>query len=108
MDYQKLTQREMLKLVEKHWPVYPFIFKHYSPAYIRKMKDEAGDEVTAKQGGETDLERWGINNVIYVLGKLAAFTDETVRASELFADFECKTPAQAIRDPRFFFEQGRS
>jgi len=104
MDYQKLTQREMLSLVEKYWPDYPFIFKHYSPAYIKKMKDQASNDVSAKKGAETDQERWGINNVIYVHGKLAAFTDETLKGSELFPDFACKAPEEALSDPDFFLE----
>ena len=105
MDYQSLTQREMLELINKHWPDYPFVFKHYSSAYIIKMKAEAGNEVSAKQGAETDQERWGINNVIYVLGKLAAFTEETLRTSYLYPEFVTKSPAEAIADPGFVFEQ---
>jgi len=105
VDFNALTQHEMLALVNKYWPDYPFVFKHYSAAYITKMKDEAGDEVTTKKGAETDRERWGINSVVYVTGKLAAFTDETIRASELYPDFVCKTPESAISNPRFMFEE---
>ena len=105
MDYQKVTQREMLNVLNEAWPDYPFIFKHYSSAYITKMMGEAGADVSAKQGAETDEERWGINNVIYVLGKLAAFTDETVRTSELFPDFVYQDAKDAIADPSFVFEQ---
>jgi uncharacterized protein YbjT (DUF2867 family) len=105
VDYNSITQREMLAVLEKSWPDSPFIFKHYSSAYITKMKDHAGDEISAKKGAETDQERWGINNVIYVLGKLAAFTDETIRTSELYPDFQCTTPETALADRDFVFEQ---
>ncbi|WP_411846471.1 NmrA family NAD(P)-binding protein [Roseibacillus persicicus] len=104
MDFNHLTQREMLDLVGKFWPEEPLIYKHYSSPYIIKMKSEAGDEVSAKKGAETDQERWGINYVIYVAGKLAAFTDETLRGSELYPDFQCLSPVDALRDPAFFLE----
>ncbi|YCM47006.1 aromatic alcohol reductase (plasmid) [Verrucomicrobiaceae bacterium 227] len=108
MDFNSITQREMLALVGKFWPDEPLIFKHYSSAYITKMRNLAGDEVTAKKGAETDQERWGINNVIYVLGKLAAFTDETLRASQLYPDFQCIKPGTALADRKFVFEQSPS
>jgi uncharacterized protein YbjT (DUF2867 family) len=104
MDFNSITQRDMLALVEKFWPEAPLVYKHYSTPYIIKMKNEAGDEVSAKAGAETDQERWGINYVIYVAGKLAAFTDDTVRASELYPNFECAKPEDALRDPSFVFE----
>jgi len=105
MDYRCLTQNEMVELVEKYWSNEPLVFKHYSTQYIQYMKDNSGDGITAKKGAETDRERWGINNVIYVLGKLAAFTDETLKASELWPDFVAKHPEEAIKDPKFFFEK---
>jgi len=41
-----------------------------------------------------------------VLGKLAGFTDETVRASQLYLDYQVsRTPAQAIANPDFVFEK---
>ena len=104
MDFNSITQREMLALISTYWPKAPLVYKHYSTPYIIKMKDEAGDEVSAKAGAETDRERWGINYVIYVAGKLAAFTDETVRASELYPDFQCAKPEDALRNPEFIFE----
>ena len=69
------------------------------------MKEKAGDEISAKKGAETDKERWGINYVIYVIGKLAAFTDQTLRATELFSDYVCKRPEEALSDTKFVFEE---
>jgi len=105
VDFNALTQHEMLSLLVKYWPDYPFEYEHFSSEYIIEMKEKAGDEITAKKGTETDKERWGINYVIYVIGKLAAFTGETLRATELFPDYVCKRPEEALCDPKFLFEQ---
>jgi hypothetical protein len=105
VDYNALTQNEMLALVKKYWPDYPFEYEHFSSEYIIEMKEKAGDEISAKKGAETDKERWGINYVNYVIGKLAAFNEQTLRATELFPDYVCKRPEEAISDPKFMFEE---
>ncbi len=104
MDYQSITQADMIDLIKKHWSDEPLVFKHYSTKYIEFMKENSGNDISAKAGAETDKERWGINNVVYVLGKLHAFTDETLKASELWSDIETKSPEESIEDPEFFFE----
>ena len=105
VDYNALSQNEMLALLKKDWPDYPFEYEHFSSEYIIEMKEKAGDKVSAKKGAETDRERWGINYVNYIIGKLAAFTDETLRASELFPDYVCKRPEEALSDPKFVFDK---
>lgn len=105
VDYNALTQNEMLALLKRYWPDYPFEYEHFSGEYIIEMKEKAGDEITAKKGAETDKERWGINYVVYVMGKLAAFTEETLRATELYPDYICKRPQEALSDPEFVFEE---
>lgn len=106
MDYNVLTQTEMLDLLKSSFPDYPFEYEHFSTAFITDARLTASDQVTAKKGSETDRERWGINYVIYVIGKLAGFTDETVRASELYPDYQVsKTPAKAISNPDFVFDK---
>jgi hypothetical protein len=104
MDYNVLSQKKMLALLQRHWPDYPFEYEHFSSEYIIEQKENAGDEITAKKGAETDRERWGINYVIYVIGKLASFTGDTVRASQLYPDYVCKLPEDALSDPKFVFE----
>jgi len=105
MDYNVLTQSKMLELLLKHHPKHQFEYEHFSSEFIAEQRLTASDEVTAKKGAETDRERWGINYVIYVIGKLAGFTDETVRASELYPDYKVtKTPELAIADPDFVFD----
>jgi len=104
VDYTALTQNEMLALIKKYWPDYPFEYEHFSTEYIMEMKEKAGYEISAKKGAETDKERWGINYVNYVIGKLAAFNEQTLRATELFPDYVCKRPEEAISDPKFMFE----
>ncbi len=105
MDYQSITQNKMIELVKKYWANEPLVYKHYSEKYIEFMKENSGNDVSAKAGAETDKERWGINNVVYVLGKLHAFTDETVRASEFWPNFVTKTPEESIKNPAFFLEE---
>ena len=104
VDYNVLSQRQMLELLKQCWPDYPFEYQHYSTEYIVRMKEEAGDEVSAKQGAETDKERWGINYVCYVAGKLATFNDITLRATELYPDYQCIKPIEMLQDPTFVFE----
>ncbi len=91
--------------MKKFWPDYEFEYTHFLSEFITRMKDESGAEVTVKQGKETDRERWGINHVIYVLGKLASFTNETLSASELYPEFICKRPEEVIADKNFVFEK---
>ena len=104
MDFNALTQRKMLELLKECWPDYPFEYTHYSTEYILEMKETAGDEITAKKGAETDRERWGINYVVYVAGQLASFNNLTLRASELYPDYSCIQPIDALRDTHFVFE----
>jgi uncharacterized protein YbjT (DUF2867 family) len=106
MDYNVLTQTEMLDILSSSFPDYQFEYEHHSSEFITGARLNASNLVTTKKGNETDRERWGINYVIYVIGKLAGFTDETVRASELYPDYQVtKTPAQAIADLDFVFEK---
>jgi len=105
MDFTSVSQTEMLQLLESNFPNYPFEYHHYSTAYITHANQNSGNEVSAKKGAETDKERWGINNVIYVLNKLASFDEKTLRTSELFPEFELSyTVEQALADPLFVFE----
>ncbi|GAA4650951.1 hypothetical protein GCM10023116_32340 [Kistimonas scapharcae] len=105
VDFNMLSQNRMLEILKSAFPAYPFEYQHYSTDYIIEARASAGNAVSAKKGAETDLERWGINYVVYVLGLLTAFTDETLRASELYPDFRViQTPEQALHDPRFVFE----
>ncbi|ROV59719.1 NAD-dependent epimerase/dehydratase family protein [Vibrio ponticus] len=106
LDFNALSQTEMLDLLTKHHADHPFEYEHFSSEFITQQRLTASDAVTAKKGAETDRERWGINYVIYVIGKLANFTGETLKASELYPEFQVsKTPEQAISDPAFVFEE---
>ncbi|MGV2986650.1 aromatic alcohol reductase [Vibrio sp. E150_011] len=105
MDFNVLSQNEMLGLVKKYHPNHEFEYEHFSSEFITEQRLTASNEVTAKKGAETDRERWGINYVIYVIGKLACFTDETLRSSELYPDFKVsKTPEDALADPTFIYD----
>jgi uncharacterized protein YbjT (DUF2867 family) len=108
MDYNALTQNQMLDLLKTYWPDYPFVYQHYSTEYITEMKETADNRITAKKGSETDKERWGINYVVYVLGQLAAFNDVTLRATDLYPAHVCITPAQVLKNPAFVFEAKNS
>ncbi|GAB3524418.1 NmrA family NAD(P)-binding protein [Photobacterium alginatilyticum] len=104
VDYNALSQHEMLDQLKRNWPDHSFEYEHFSSEYITSMKESAGDEVTAKKGSETDKERWGINYAIYVIGKLAAFNEQTLRTSELYPDYVCKRPEEVLNDAEFVFE----
>ncbi|ELR66921.1 Isoflavone reductase [Photobacterium marinum] len=106
LDFNVLSQNEMLEQIEANFPDYDFEYEHFSSEFITEARNTAGDEVTAKKGAETDRERWGINYVIYVIGKLASFTDETLGTAELYPEYQVSmTPEQALADPDFVFEK---
>ncbi|WOT06852.1 aromatic alcohol reductase [Shewanella youngdeokensis] len=106
LDYNALTQNEMLALLKQYHPDTQFEYEYFSEQFITEQRLVNNNGISAKKGAETDQERWGINYVNYVIGKLASFTDETLRATELYPDFKlCRTPAQAIADPEFIFEK---
>ena len=107
MDYNSLSQNEMIDLLKNFWPDSNFEYTHFSSEYITTMKDKDGDEVTAKVGKETDRERWGINYVIYVLGKLATFNDETLKSSDLYPHMICEKPEEALSSKNFVFENDK-
>jgi len=105
MDLNVLTQTKMITLLKTNFPDHEFEYEHFSSEFITEARNTAGDEISAKKGAETDRERWGINYVIYVIGKLASFTDETLRISQLYPDYRVsRTPEQAIANPKFVFD----
>lgn len=105
MDFQSLTQRQAVEMLKANFPDYEFKYEHFSTEYIIKAKDTPSDTVSSKKGAETDQERWGINYVIYVLGKMASFTNETMRGTDLYQDFRVLAKAEdALKDPNFVFE----
>lgn len=57
MDYNKITQKEMLTIIKKTFPNAPFVFKHYSTSYIIYKKNNSGNEILVKKGKETEKER---------------------------------------------------
>jgi len=103
LDYYSLTQNKMLQLLKEYYPDANFEYEHYSPEKILELRESSGDSITAKKGAESDRERWGLNYVIYVLGKLACFTEETLRASELYPDYNPKKPEESLSDKEFVF-----
>eukprot|EP01029_Cantina_marsupialis_P029732 TRINITY_DN782092_c0_g1_i1.p1 TRINITY_DN782092_c0_g1~~TRINITY_DN782092_c0_g1_i1.p1 ORF type:complete len:308 (-),score=76.87 TRINITY_DN782092_c0_g1_i1:160-1083(-) len=106
MDFCKMTQREMISTLKKCHPDHEFEVEHVPTEYIEKARLSGSDEVVTKQGNETERERWGINYVVYCLGKLAAFTEDTIRTSELYPDYKVfRTCEEAIADPKFVFDK---
>jgi len=105
MDYQSLSQNKMLKILKESYLNFDFEYKHYSEEFIKNALHTSSDEITAKKGLETDRERWGINNVIYVINKLVSFNDYTLKGTELYPDFKLSRSAEeAIKDSGFVFE----
>jgi hypothetical protein len=105
MDFNILTQNEMLKLLQKNFPGRPFESHHYSKGFIVETRKNASNEISAKKGAETDSERWVINLVVYAKGKLASYTDDTIRTTKLYPDFQViATPDQALADQKFVSE----
>ena len=106
MDFNVLSQNEMLRQLKANFPETEFEYEHFSSEYIKHALDTAKDVVSAKRGAETDKERWGINYCVYVKGKLASFTDDTIRGTYLYPDFQVlSSPEKAFADPAFVFDQ---
>ena len=106
LDYNMKTQQENIDLLKETYPDNPFEYVHYSTEYVTNMRNTATDAVTAKKGAETDKERWGINYCIYVLGKMHSFDEATLRASDIYPDFEVTAkPEKAIQDRSFVFDE---
>mmetsp|Transcript_3311 Transcript_3311/g.5805 ORF Transcript_3311/g.5805 Transcript_3311/m.5805 type:complete len:312 (-) Transcript_3311:48-983(-) len=104
MDFNMLTQNQMLALLKQNFPDHTFEYTYYSKDYIVNAMETAGEEVTAKKGAETDKERWGINYAVFVKGILGAFTEETMRTTELYPKFVCEfTPEAALASKEFVF-----
>ncbi|MBK1854107.1 NmrA family NAD(P)-binding protein [Verrucomicrobiaceae bacterium 5K15] len=100
----RLSQREMLALLDQSWPDKDFPIKHVSRESILDDMKNATDEVTAKAGVETDLERAQINYVCYITGAVTNIDyPNTLNAAELYPDFVYKTPAEMLADEAFVF-----
>lgn len=104
MDYNAISQKKMIKVLKESWPHHNFEYEHFDEKYITTMKNSATDKISAKKGAETDKERWGINYVIYVLGKLAIFNKDTLITSDLYPEYKCKEPIEALKQREFIFE----
>lgn len=102
--HNRLSQREMLRLLKECWPDHDFPIKHISTESILHDMKYGSDEVTAKAGMETDRQRAQINYVCYVSGELTNIDNpETLNASELYPDHVYRTPREMLSDPLFVF-----
>lgn len=103
----RLTQKEMISLLEASWPDHDFEKKHISTDEILAMMENGSDEITSKAGLETDRERGQINYVCYISGEVTNIDEpNTLNASTLYPDFKYKTPAHALADSEFVFGDG--
>lgn len=101
----RLTQHDMIKLLEESWPDHQFSKKHTSTETIMEMMEHGSTEITSKAGLETDGERGEINYVCYISGEVTNIGNpHTLNASKLYPDFQYKSPAEALADPAFVFD----
>jgi uncharacterized protein YbjT (DUF2867 family) len=108
MDGNPTTQRKMLETLRRNFPDEPRVTaepKHYSSEDILRLRDEAAKDpakISAKMGSESDLERWGINNAVYVKGQLAApGGPNTLRSTFLWPEFVYRKPEEVLADRKF-------
>jgi uncharacterized protein YbjT (DUF2867 family) len=105
MHANVVTQEELVAMLKRSWPDYPFEFEHVPTETILFLKDH-GDpvQVSARGGAEPDRERHGINYAVYVLCKLASLDDpDTLNASDLYPEYVCRKPEEALSDQAFVF-----
>jgi hypothetical protein len=102
--HNRLSQREMITLLQNNWPDRRFPIKHISTESILHDMKHGSDEITAKAGVETDRERAQINYVCYISGELTNIDyPDTLNASDLYPDFSFRTPQDMLSDPMFVF-----
>merc|ERR1711998_687690 len=100
-----VSQAEALSMITRFHPSATFQTKHTSAADVLTLRDEAmrePDKITADFGHEPDADRWGINYVNLVLGRMVS-TDgpETVTVTELWPDYTPKSVEDMMRDKAF-------
>ena len=101
----KVTQAGMIEKLQKNWPDRITDIDHISSEeIIDKKVNSDPDKISAKGGFEPDQERYGINYVVYVIGKLFGENrSDTLLAQELYPDYKFKTPEEAMKDVAFVF-----
>ncbi|KAJ6237857.1 cipa-like [Anaeramoeba flamelloides] len=99
-----ITQIQALNWLYEAFPNYKFERIHYDSETILKNLKTSGNEITAKGGHETDKERWQLNKMIWIDQQLY-FKDErqTLKAHELYPNFEYIKPQDVLKDPIFVF-----
>lgn len=105
LSANKITQRRMIDLLRANWPDHVQDVEHISSQQIVWLRDNSDPvKISAKGGFEPDRERYGINYVVYVAGKLfAEDREDTLLAQDLYPDYEFRTPEEALADKRFVF-----
>ena len=102
--HNRLSQHEMITLLQNYWPDRLFPIKHISTESILHDMKYGSDAVTAKAGVETDRERAQVNYVCYISGELTNIDHpDTLNASDLYTDFSYRTPQDLLSDATFVF-----
>lgn len=100
-----ITQAEALSMITRHHPHVSFQTKHTSATDVVTLRDKAmGDpeKITAEFGHEPDADRWGINYVNLVLGRMVAtHLPETVTVTEMWPDYSPRSVEDMMRDKAF-------
>lgn len=101
----KITQARMIEELNKNWPGRIGDIVHVSKEEIVDKKVNSDpNTISAKGGFEPDQERYGINYVVYVIGKLFEENrPDTLLAHELYPEYEFKKPEEAMKDHYFVF-----
>jgi len=105
LQANQISQRRALELLRSLWPGTHFPFIHYTREQILTELERAEPHrYSAKTGAENDLERWGINKAIFVLGRLSNLDDpQTLDASALYPGHRFVRPEEVLADPQFVF-----
>jgi len=107
MHANLVTQREALAKVQGLWPNEEFPTDHVPTDEIIRLRDEAmrnPTKITASFGAEPDADRWGINYVIYGIGKMQSLDHpDVVSANQLFPDLKYVTVEETLKDKSFVF-----
>jgi len=98
----EVTQNALIKKVQEKWPAHKFTFGERSVEEVLEGVKN-GNPMPAKPGEQSEKERQELNKLVYLDGQCAVINDATLKATDLFPDYEWFTVDQQYSDPEFMF-----
>lgn len=108
-DWNLVSQAEALIIFSQAWPKVYFKTSHTPSGEILRLRDAAilddPSKISAAGGHEPDADRWGINYVNLVLGRMVVLDSNTKSGRALYPDVTVKTVSDMLHDKAFCFNE---